>query len=183
MIKVWTINVFCSSGDRVQSAQFCWSQTERSDPSPETLIRSRRRHQEPRVQEGSWGSLITSVWFSSFQMYSASRAENLRLRTEIDDLRNDLEAANRNLDFAFHVSAVVLCLSPLSAALFWCWMRQQSKEVLANNIWLIAGVCQELGLRHREKGEESGGEKAFEYSGSDKGLRWNKVASLSVQTF
>ena len=36
-------------------------------------------------------------------MYSASKAENLRLRSEINNLRSDLEAANRHLDFAFHV--------------------------------------------------------------------------------
>ena len=100
-------------------------------------------------------------------MYSASRAENLRLRTEIDDLRNDLEAANRNLDFAFHVSVL---WAPLLFALFCCWMRQQSGETVANNNWLIAGVCQELRIRHRKEGEEGGGEEAFEYSGPNKGL-------------
>ena len=174
-------NVLCPTGVRGQSNQ-CRGQTERPGPAQKTLIWS-RRHQEPRVQEGSWGSLITSVWFSKFQMYSASRAENLRLRTEIDDLRNDLEAANRNLDFAFQVSGLCSPLPPLSA-LFWCWMRQQSEEVVANNIWLIAGVCQELRIRHREKREESGGEKAFQYSGPDKGLMiLSCLSQTSVQTF
>jgi len=39
------------------------------------------------------------------RMYSASRAENLRLRSEINNLRSDLEAANRHLDVAFQESA------------------------------------------------------------------------------
>jgi len=38
-------------------------------------------------------------------MYSASKAENLRLRSEINNLRYDLEAANRHLDIAFQESA------------------------------------------------------------------------------
>ena len=49
-------------------------------------------------------------------------------------------------------------------------MRQQSGETVANNNWLIAGVCQELRIRHRKEGEEGGGEEAFEYSGPNKGL-------------
>ena len=37
----------------------------------------------------------------------------MRLRGEIDDLRSDLETANKNLDFAFQVSLIAYRLSIL----------------------------------------------------------------------
>ena len=42
-----------------------------------------------------------TLWFP--QLWSTSRAENNRLRNEINSLRSDLESANRQLNCAFQV--------------------------------------------------------------------------------
>ena len=156
MIKVWTIMIFLvqEAGGRGSSAGARQRERTRSR-RPSSGQGGVKNPEFKRVSRERWGSCLR--WFDC-QMYSVSRAENLRLRTEIDDLRSDLEAANRHLDIAFHVSGL----------LFWCCSNQT--EPRANNKPLIAGVCQELRIRHREAGEESDGEEARKHSRTNKGL-------------
>ena len=73
-------------------------------------------------------------------MWSHSRAENMRLRGEIDNLRSDLERANQNLDFAFQVSLIAYRLS-----------------ITVRQPVIFSGICTEFRIRHRENRKENDG--------------------------
>ena len=162
--------------------------------TPDTLPdqRDRARHRRPSSGQGGiknpeFKRVREDLWWllSDFLNFRCTPRHEQKIwdygpRLMIWEMTSRRQTETSTLLFKW----VVFVLLPSPSALFWCWMRQQSEEVVANNIWLIAGVCQELRIRHRKKREESGGEKAFQYSGPDKGLMiLSCLSQTSVQTF